>query len=381
MRRHNTARVLRTLRRNGPGTRADLAKRTDLAKATIGAIVSDLRSLDVVAEGPARNDGRGRPGRPVRLTGARYLGLGFELNVDYVTAVAVDLSGEIRWSEVHSVSHLPSIDHPGHPLLELVAHASRSLAGFDLLGATVAVPGLVWGDKRTLAWSPHLQVQGTALADRVEEVLGGRTPVRVDNDANCAALAEAHRGAAQGFMDSLYITGTVGIGAGMIQAGRLYRGARGFAGEIGHLPLGEPTARCRCGQFGCWEASVGLHAVLDKLGLPEVDNPVASAEYMASRATLDSAISAKLADTGRTLGAGLAVLAGICDPAIIVLGGYFGPLAAFMIKPARLTLAERIRNVRVPPDVRVSSLGIRAAGLGAAEESVRPVFTGEATLS
>ena len=90
--------MLRALRLLGPLTRAELAKHTGLAKATIGAIVADLESAGAVAEEGSRPGVRGRPGRPVALRGARFVALGLELNVDYVSAVVLDLAGEVRFT-------------------------------------------------------------------------------------------------------------------------------------------------------------------------------------------------------------------------------------------------------------------------------------------
>jgi DNA-binding Lrp family transcriptional regulator len=99
LRRQNTGLVLRSLRADGPATRTELARRTGLAKATIGTIVAELEAGRAVTEdgtlveasAPA---GRGRPGRPVTLTGETIIGLGLEVNVDYVAAVAIDPAGQ-----------------------------------------------------------------------------------------------------------------------------------------------------------------------------------------------------------------------------------------------------------------------------------------------
>ena len=136
----------------------------------------------------------------------------------------------------------------------LARDAVRRTAGdprHALVGATLAVPGLVRADNRTVAWAPNVGLSGDALAARLERELGGvglRGPVRVSNDANCAAYAETHHGAATDSSHVLYLTGTVGIGAGIVEDGDLVRGAAGFAGEVGHMPVGDPAALCGCGR-------------------------------------------------------------------------------------------------------------------------------------
>ena len=117
----NTAAVLRALRQQGASTRAELAKQTGLAKATISVIVADLEAAGAVAEGGSRPGVRGRPGRAVGLRGDRFVGLGLELNVDYVSAVVLDLAGRVLLSESR-----PAVDGA---LLDLARDAVAEHAG------------------------------------------------------------------------------------------------------------------------------------------------------------------------------------------------------------------------------------------------------------
>jgi predicted NBD/HSP70 family sugar kinase len=370
LRRQNTSAVLRELRR-GAATRAELAKQTGLAKATVGVIVGELEAVGAVAElGTDRAGARGRPGRPVGLRGDHFVSLGFELNVDYVSAVVLDLAGE----PVHTETR-PAVAPDSLP--DLVRDVVARHVGSDrtVVGTTVAVPGLVRGDHRTVAWAPNLQVAGPGPADAIADLVPGE--VQVSNDANCAAYAEAHHGAARGIAHALYLTGTIGIGAGIVQDGELLSGGAGFAGEVGHMPVGDPAARCGCGRRGCWEASVGLQAMLDAVGLPELDTPVSTAEAVAARARDEPTVRAGLERVGENLGLGIALLSSVLDPEVVVLGGYFAPLGELVLAPARRTLDARLASdVQVRPELRLSTLGIQAAALGAAERSFGPVFSG-----
>ena len=93
VRRRNTALVMRLLRDSGALSRSDLARRSGLAKATVGTIIGQLQQAGAVAEGTAEASGRGRPSTPVALTGHTLAGLGIEVNVDYVATTAIDLAG------------------------------------------------------------------------------------------------------------------------------------------------------------------------------------------------------------------------------------------------------------------------------------------------
>ena len=381
LRRDNTGRVLRTLRRRGPCTRAELAQHTGLAKATVGAIVADLVASGALSEADdesTRQGARGRPGRPVAVRPRAVLGLGLELNVDYVSAVVMDLGGQVLASRT-SAAGGPDGPDPASALTALARelHDEFVSTRSRFVGATVAVPALVREDDRTIAWAPNLPLRGADLAVALESVLPG-CPVRISNDANCAAYAEAHHGAAVGAAHALYLTGTVGIGAGIIEDGDLLTGAAGFAGEVGHMPVGDPEAPCGCGRRGCWEASIGLHAVLAAVAMPELATPVETARAVADRAHDDAAIRAHLAQVGRDVGLGLATLVSVLDPEIVVLGGYFVPLGELVLGPAREVLDARLASaVQVRPDLRLSTLGIEAAALGAAEQSLTGALSGD----
>jgi predicted NBD/HSP70 family sugar kinase len=241
------------------------------------------------------------------------------------------------------------------------------------------VPALVRGDNRTIDWAPNIGLSGEGLVADVERVLD--CPVRVLNDANCAAYAEAHHGAATDTDHALYLTGTVGIGAGIVDGGELMRGAVGFAGEVGHMPIGDSTALCGCGRRGCWEASIGLHAVLAKVGLPELDTPLATATSVAAAAAFDTRVAAALDAVGRDVGLGLAMLTSVLDPAVVVLGGYFVPLGELVLGPARDALDARLASPsQHRPELRLSTLGIEAAAIGAAEQSFSDVLSGQLDL-
>ncbi|UMG93372.1 ROK family protein [Nocardioides sp. TF02-7] len=249
------------------------------------------------------------------------------------------------------------------------------------MGATVAVPGLIDGDDRTIAWTPNLDVTGGGVAAAVDAAFGWSRRACVSNDADCAALAELRYGAGRGADHLLYLTGTVGIGAGLVEDGRLIRGAHGFAGEVGHLPLGEEGARCGCGRTGCWEASIGLHALLDAVGMPELATPERTAAAIAGRAAADDRVRAAVEEIGGRLGRGLAVLTGVLDPGVVVLGGYFGPLADLVLAPACNALAASLAtSARARPDLRVGALGTESAALGAAERALSAVFDGRVGL-
>jgi len=376
LRRRNAAAVVRSLRLDGPASRADLAVRTGLAKATVGTIVAGLEETGAVNElEQVRSGERGRPGQSLTLAGGRPVGVGFEVNVAYVAAVVLDLAGTVRREVTRPVGGGEDIQGALAVTAAEVA-AELDAAGLRPLGATVALPGLVGGDDRTAVWVPNLDLAGRGLVEAVDTAFGWSDRTRATNDADCSALAELHLGAGRGADHLLYLTGTVGIGAGLIDGRRLLRGARGFAGEVGHLPIGEAGARCGCGRTGCWEASVGLHALLAAVGMPESGTPHETAVEVARVARGSAEARAAIAEVGRWLGRGLAVVTGVLDPGTVVLGGYFVPLGDLILVPAARELAGSLASSELGgPDLRLGQLGTGSAATGAAERALEAAFT------
>ncbi|HKG50214.1 MAG TPA: ROK family protein [Actinomycetales bacterium] len=388
LRQQNTALVLRSLRGDGSASRATLAARTGLSKATVGTIVQALQDVGAVREDDAveavRTGHSGRPGRPVVLDGANIVGLGLEVNVDYLFGTALDLSGRPVLSRQVIVSR------DGDLLASLVNLATRCLdelvgQGRRVLGIAVAIPALVDRATRHVVDAPNLGWRDLDLGATLAAAVGQDCPVRVDNDANCAATAELDHGAARGATDALYLTGTVGLGAGLVVDGAVRRGAHGLAGEVGHTPFpGSPTARCICGRRGCWEASVGLRATLRAVGLPADPgtDPVSAGEEVARLARRDASARAAVRRVAADLGAGLVPLVGALDPQVVVLGGYFVPLGPWVVPVVQRALDRGRGPGRATASCRValSTLGLHAASTGAATDVLGDVYAGTLAL-
>lgn len=381
LRRENTALVLRSLRDKGSASRALLAQRTGLAKATVSAIVAELAQSGAVSEpddvSALERSGRsGRPGRLLELHGASIVGLGLEVNVDYLAATALDLSGRTVLSR-----QLPARHADPNGLLRLARESVERLTtqGRSLLGVTLAVPGQVDRRSGRVVIAPNLHWHDRDVTTDLTRVVG-EVPVRVDNDANCAAAGEAAFGAARGADHLLYLTGTVGVGAGIVVDGQVQRGAHGLAGEIGHAPLGEPGRRCACGRSGCWETAVGLNALLREtaatVAAVGLSDPVAAATCVAARCQAGDVLATEGVERfAHRLAAGLVTLAATLDPQLVVLGGSFVPLGPWLLPVVRREVAAMSAA-----QVELSTLGLHAASTGAAADVLGQVYAGTLAL-
>jgi predicted NBD/HSP70 family sugar kinase len=203
--------------------------------------------------------------------------------------------------------------------------------------------------------------------------------VGAENEANLGALAELWQGAGRELRDFIYISGELGVGAGIVVGGALFRGAQGFSGELGHVTVDPEGELCACGNRGCVETRVALGALLRAAGV----DPGAGVGELAARATAgDERALAALADAGRWLGVGVASAANVLNPRGVVVGGYFAPLARWLSPGVEEELEARVLSSEHDgPRVYTSALGGDAAVRGAAALALRRVFEDPAAIA
>ncbi|MER6825161.1 ROK family transcriptional regulator [Streptosporangium sp. NPDC000563] len=367
MRARNLGVVLSEVRRSGPISRAALAEITGLTKTTVSKMVGDLIEAGMVAESGALRDGeRGRPGTAVALSGQRVAALGLEINVDYLSACVVDLTLAVRLRytqavDNRSVSPVETLSH-----LEQLAHRAVDEAraeGLTIAGSTLAVPGPV--EDGLVHTAPNLGWHDV----RVSELLN--FPVTLDNEANLAALGERWFGSVPG--DFLHVSGEIGIGAGLVVGGTLFRGASGLAGELGHVVVSPEGPACRCGGRGCLEQYAGQDALLRAAGLAGVPDGVTT---LLGRLQAGEPASLEACErAGQALGVALTSAVHLMDPGTIVLGGVFAPLFPWIRGTTHETMTSRLGVMRrAVPELTVSRLGGDAATLGAAGQVIHRVI-------
>jgi predicted NBD/HSP70 family sugar kinase len=384
VRRHNLGVVLRHVAERGPRSRATIATETGLNKTTVSSLVNELIGLDLIVERGLEQRGTvGRPGQVVELSGGGVVALGLEINVDYLAVRALDLTGAER------DRRLDTRDNRGLPPSEVLDRlgglAGESLdavraAGLRPVGATVAVPGLVDAATGCLLFAPNLHWTDISVADELHERLAGPDfPLAAENEANLAALAELWEGTARGLSEVLYVSGEIGVGAGIIIGGELFRGAQGFGGEFGHMTMDPEGRPCECGSRGCLETLVGLEALLERAGLERAETtgsgePVAALTARARGG--DEAALRALREGGRWLGLAIASATNLLNFQAVVLGGFFAQLSTFLASPiARELEVHVLASNWAVPRLLPSTLGPEAAVRGAAALSLQRLLS------
>ncbi|MCW2736416.1 ROK family protein [Nocardioides sp.] len=261
----------------------------------------------------------------------------------------------------------------------LVEAILESADGRRLAGVGVAAAGFVDVRGERVMFAPHLPWQGEPLRDLLQDRLGCQ--VLLDNDANCAARAEAHHGAARGARSALMITMGTGIGGAVLIDGHVLRGANGMAGEFGHMQVVPDGQACECGRRGCWEQYSSGNALVRNSRALMVEQPSVLEEMsggnpdritgpMVTSAAEQGDLVARraFASVGDWLGVGTANLVAALDPEVVVIGGGVSAAGDRLLDPARTAMQRTLVGAahRVVPDMVAAQLGPAAGMIGAA---------------
>jgi predicted NBD/HSP70 family sugar kinase len=384
VRRHNLSLVLRAVRDEGETTRAGVAARVGLTRASVSSLVEQLLDSGFLSESGKTFSGQaGRPGTVLKVSSSGPAGIGIEINIDYVSVCVVDLSGTDR------VRLIEYFDNRGIEPAEVLARGARIAArtlesaaeqGLRPVGAELALPGLVsQGRVRqapNLGWHevPAEQLFVRALTGLLPGVPA--LPVGSENEANLAALAELWFGGLGPLRTFLYLTGEIGVGGALVLDGELLRGAHGFAGEIGHVVADATGPLCRCGARGCLEQYAGQSALLRTAGIDEDAGVPGVAELARRAGEGEAAAVAAVELAGTMLGRVLSGAVNVFDPDAIVLGGVYRELMPWLSPAADRELTARTVSGLWPPGsgrLRASSSAGDAAR-GAAALVVRALL-------
>ena len=302
------------------------------------------------------------------MTGRSSLRLGIDVGGTKCLALVVDDDGV-----VHDRRRVPTPSGAAaleEVLVDLIRSFDVVVGDWRSIG--LGVPGLVTLDG-VIVSSPNLPgVENFPVAHRLAERLERTIPV--DNDANCAARAEWRVGAARGVDDVLVVTIGTGIGGGMVAGGRLLRGAHGFAGEIGHVVVDHGGRTCACGRQGCWEqyaSGTALRRLAREARERDAAWPDSGDDAVdVRRAAEDGDVSALrvIDEFGDWISLGVATLAHVVDPQVVVIGGGVAHRAELVRSAVERHLGEHLyaSHVRNSPQVLLARFGEDAGAIGAA---------------
>jgi len=366
----NEVRILNSLYRHRATTRADLSRELGLTRSTVGILIAAMIEQRLVTEtqvsGATPGGRTGRPGQVVQLNPRHSAFVGADIGVGHMSVVAVDLLGRVTETSTVAYESAPSdVRTRVAALAALVRRVIKRLPrGQHLQGICVTVPGLIDRDgvvlrAPVLGWN-SVPVQG---------LLGARLKwsgtLASENDANAFAAAELYGRSPAASADALFVYLDAGVGGGMVAQGELLRGHRGYAGEIGHIHLGEQGFDPSTVVQGSFESYVGREAVLARFRHHGGEGTRLEDLIEALAAHAPPALRT-ISEWAWWLGRGLASLISTLDPGRIVLGG---PLATLYPHAEPEVLDSVKKHLVVPfalPTIEVSSLGLDACAIGGA---------------
>jgi N-acetylglucosamine repressor len=401
MRRMNRATVLRLIRDLRTTSRIDVAQMTGLNKATVSNIVDELIREQLVHEIGYGSSSGGRKPILLRFNANAAYAIGVDIQISHITTVVCNIRGETVYRQTQPVQFKQTINtpqtehtareetidtlhlkHPGslsqtfdsdeqshllHMVEEEIQRAIQAVphSPYGLVGIGVGLPGMVNFQSGIIYYIPKLFRGQWNLQKHLTDKFS--LPVFCDNDANCGAWNEYMTHTTR-VPSLVYIHAGVGIGAGLVIDGKLYRGRDGIAGEFGHLTINPMGSACLCGSYGCWEEYASERSLLRYLREAGADESLFSEdrplmEQVIKQAQLDNRTYIRAFHSlGQYLGIGIANVMNTLNPHELVLGGSILGASTFVLPEIERVVKHRSLLKNKPIPVRIGNMNAVAIG-------------------
>ena len=359
-----------------------LAQRMNLTRAAMTAIVNDLLEADIICEASNRPSSAGRPAITLEINPKRGCVAGVDMGATHLTIMISNCAAHVVTEKEIPlrIADGPQIclDQADALLHETLHEAGIKLE--ELLAIGLGVPGPIMAEAGTVVAPPIMPGWDRfPIRDTLEKRWGH--PLSLNNDAELGAVGEWAYGAARSVANLAYIKVGTGVGAGLLLDGRIYRGASGSAGEIGHLTVETNGELCTCGNIGCLETISSGQAIARRaqqaLSQPLQTQMAQQAEPITARDVANYArrgdLTAQqiLADAGSQLGIAIAGLINLINPDMVVVGGGVAQIGDLFLEPVRREVLRRglpasARSVQIT----TALLGRRSISMGAVAQAI-----------
>ncbi len=362
--------MLDVLFRRGPMSRAALGRELSLMRSTAGSLVAGLMRDGLVREhtedAPDHSGRVGRPGVDVSLNSHHSTFLGADIGIGRITVLAIDLNADVIGRAVRAFdpagADAASIVETTATMVERLL-VDMPQAG-PANGLAVSAAGLIDRSFNALR-VPILGWSNLPLTAMLRARLPALSPILAENDANAFAMAEIYRAEPVSPQNALYMLLDVGVGGGLVAGGRMLRGHDGYAGEIGHMPVGDTGFSGTAALPGSLESFIGRDAVLSRDAFHGGSSHSID-EFLASLLAGSPSAKATLADWAWYLARGLAVLIPVFNPERIILGGPVAQLFPHADEAVDAALRAHMLPSQPRPSVALSVHGADGPALGAA---------------
>lgn len=367
--------ILNYLLREGPASRVDISRALGFNLRTVSLLVSALVSDNIIVEKPATaSSSMGRRPVPLELNARAASVLAIDVRRQITTIALLDLHGRILVRDQQDSDFADSPEDQGKWITDIsLAFLERHHGDLPpLAGAGFSFEGFVF--------KQHVAHRHAASTEPIRAALEARlgVPVSSDTDSRLLAIAEQWFGAARGSRDAVILNISDGLGAGFIVDSKILDGEHGLAGEIGHVPLGDPGIPCYCGSSGCLEnivSGTGLARIAALNGFP-IDGDTSRLPEMLQTVFTSQKGHDIVNKFVRHLALAIVITDNLFDPGAIVLGGTVAPLIA----PFHNQILDTLENSAVPfilekSHIGFSTLGEDAVLLGAAGQILNHIYS------
>ncbi|WP_404331643.1 ROK family protein [Mesobacillus maritimus] len=365
IREMNETIVLEHIVNEGPLSRAAVANRTHLSKASVSEIVRKLTETNLVHEigiGDSTTSG-GR--RPIMLELNKHAGvsLSFDIGYNYIATMLNYLDGEIITEQI-----IEDIEIDRETLIDKIENVVMDYqqmipeTSYGIVGITIAIHGVVFDN--SIVFTPYYDLAKLNICETLSERLG--IPIYIENEANLSAIAEQTY--SSNYKNLVSISIHSGIGAGIIIDGALYTGERGFSGEIGHKILFPDGKPCPCGNHGCLEQYCSEKAILEFFNDIHQSTETTIAQLKSAYMAKNPAVIELIDKAAKYLAIGINNVTTAFSPGVIYLKSRLTREIPDFLDKINSNL-----NSFINEDVELhnSSLGDQATLLGASAVSIR----------
>lgn len=362
----NKSMILNKIRKDGPISRAQIARETNLTPPTVSSNVKELIEQKMVEESDVGQSLGGRKPTMLVINNNAFYIIGVDAGPESIECIVADLAGrKLKRSEtklqlpINNQQFMDAIKQGIADCLQRMPETQDKVIGIG-----VAMHGVVDVAAGVSLYAPNLGLSDIPIKEELEKAFG--LEVKVENDARAMALGEYWFGNHGELESMLAVNIGRGVGAGLIIEGKLYHGSSDIAGEIGHMTIDLHGEICECGNQGCLQTFVTGPAITRKVaGKTSTDSLTAEDVYEQAIQGNDD-FAAILTEAGKAMGVGLTNLIHIVNPEKIVLGGGVSKAEKFILPAIRETIrASALTPSASQTTVEVSKLGNDATLIGA----------------
>ncbi|MGC8972134.1 MAG: ROK family transcriptional regulator [bacterium] len=361
--------ILKLIYERGSISRQEISKIIGLTPATVTNITGELLEDGFITELPSFEEkaGSGRKAIPLAINPSSGYVIGVDIGPRIVRISTSDLLGHL--SNIDTIQY---DDQTEERLLELLIEKLKVLIeDRDILGIGIGIPGLVDTVSGELKFSPNLGWRNLKLAKPIRDALG--LPVVVENNVKTMALAEKWFGKGKKSNNFVLVYVSLGIGAGVIIDGKIYRGANNGAGEIGHTVVSEDGEICNCGKRGCLETFASARAIVKKFKGVSGDEDSDINEIKTAIEKGENRAIEIVENAGYYLGIGISNLVNMFDPEMIILSGRVIRLGKALLDPMKKALEDRLFSTN-KIRIEISELGKEIGLYGASALALQKFF-------